>query len=125
MHVAPSHCAQGQLEMVFGGAARNYHMSFMRNDQLDTSEDAGDGEADEVESITFLYQLVRGPAKRSYGLNVARLADIPPPILRMAAVKSRELEKAISDRSGLMKYVLTLFLCLDYTAKMHTWLAWE
>lgn len=50
------------------------------------------------EFITFLYQLTEGAAGRSYGLNVARLADIPDPILHTAARKARELESTVNGR---------------------------
>ncbi len=55
---------------------------------------------DEVqpEFITFLYQLIKGAAARSYGLNVARLAEIPESILRTAAFKSKELEALVNSR---------------------------
>ena len=42
---------------------------------------------------------MEGAAHRSYGLNVARLADLPPEILVQAKAKSRELEDAIHARS--------------------------
>lgn len=61
------------------------------------------------EFITFLYQLTEGAAGRSYGLNVARLADIPDPILHTAAQKARELERTVNAR----RYVcVTLDKCL-------------
>lgn len=50
------------------------------------------------EFLTFLYQLTEGAAGRSYGLNVARLADIPDPILHAAARKARELESVVEAR---------------------------
>ena len=50
------------------------------------------------EFITFLYQLTEGAAGRSYGLNVARLADIPDSILHTAARKARELENLVDGR---------------------------
>lgn len=50
------------------------------------------------EFITFLYQLTEGAAGRSYGLNVARLADIPGPVLQTAACKARELESTVEAR---------------------------
>lgn len=50
------------------------------------------------EFITFLYQLTEGAAGRSYGLNVARLADLPDSILHTAARKSRELESMVNTR---------------------------
>ena len=51
--------------------------------------------------ITFLYEVGEGMAHRSYGLNVARLAQVPDSILAVAAVKSRELE----DRGDEKKLV--------------------
>lgn len=50
-------------------------------------------ENDGVEAVTFMYQLTSGSAGQSYGLNVARLAEVPQPILIRAAEKSKELEK--------------------------------
>ncbi|KAI9809749.1 MAG: Mismatch repair protein msh3 [Sarcosagium campestre] len=44
------------------------------------------------QDITFLYEIGEGVAHRSYGLNVARLAQIPQAVLDQAAVKSKELE---------------------------------
>jgi DNA mismatch repair ATPase MutS len=52
------------------------------------------------EKISFLYKLVEGAAQRSYGLNVARLADLPNEILVEAKTKSREMEEAIQARSS-------------------------
>uniref|UniRef100_A0A3B4GRV5 MutS homolog 3 (E. coli) n=1 Tax=Pundamilia nyererei TaxID=303518 RepID=A0A3B4GRV5_9CICH len=99
-----------ELERVYPEHVSNYHMAFLLNEP-DISADT-----DEVqpEFITFLYQLTEGAAGRSYGLNVARLADIPDPVLLTAAHKARELEKnkkllsdlwRISDRSSLMKWL--------------------
>lgn len=98
----------GQLEMLCPGAAVNYHMSFMQNNVADTCDDAEDTETG-VDNITFMYQLARGIAKRSYGLNVARLADVPADILAMASLKSRELEKEVLGRSGLCREELFQF----------------
>ena len=50
------------------------------------------------EYLTFLYQLTEGAAGKSYGLNVARLAQLPQSVLREAAVKSRHLEDTILSR---------------------------
>jgi DNA mismatch repair protein MSH3 len=48
--------------------------------------------------LTFLFQCVHGAADRSYGLNVAQLADVPKKILDKAAEKSRELEASTKHR---------------------------
>jgi DNA mismatch repair protein MSH3 len=45
------------------------------------------------ENVTFLYEVGEGVAHRSYGLNVARLANIPESVIHMARERSRELEE--------------------------------
>lgn len=65
----------------------NVHMKFT----ADTNES---GE----EVITFLYEVESGVAHRSYGLNVARLANIPRKVIDLAAAKSQELEQDLAIR---------------------------
>ena len=67
------------------GELRNVHMRFA---------EGGEGGQD----ITFLYEVGEGVAHRSYGLNVARLANIPDPVLELASVKSKELEDSTSEK---------------------------
>jgi hypothetical protein len=45
--------------------------------------------------VTFLYKAVRGRALRSYGLNVARLANLPVELLANAKAKSEQLEQTM------------------------------
>ncbi|XP_068422970.1 DNA mismatch repair protein Msh3 [Clinocottus analis] len=85
-----------ELEREYPEHVSNYHMAFLLN-EADVAADTDDGEV-QPEFITFLYQLTEGAAGRSYGLNVARLADIPNGILRAAARKSRELESAVDAK---------------------------
>lgn len=55
------------------------------------------GEEEQVpDFVTFLYQITKGIAARSYGLNVAKLADVPGEILKKAASKSKELEGLVN-----------------------------
>ncbi|KAF4532142.1 hypothetical protein B566_EDAN015293 [Ephemera danica] len=42
--------------------------------------------------MTFLYQLERGGAHHSYGINVARLANLSTDILTRAADKAQQLQ---------------------------------
>ncbi len=44
------------------------------------------------EQVVFLYKLVPGACPKSFGMNVARLADLPVDLVRLAAQKSREFE---------------------------------
>ncbi|PLB54223.1 DNA mismatch repair protein msh3 [Aspergillus steynii IBT 23096] len=74
---------------------RNVHMRFT---------ESGSGKD---EDITFLYEVGEGVAHRSYGLNVARLANLPRPLLDVAKEKSAELEAKIRRRrlAGLVTAV--------------------
>ncbi|KAL2050317.1 hypothetical protein ABVK25_009425 [Lepraria finkii] len=67
------------------GELKNVHMKF---------EESGENGQD----ITFLYEMGEGVAHRSYGLNVARLANVPESVLEVAAVKSKELEYQVSEK---------------------------
>ena len=77
---------------------KNVHMRF--------TESGNDGQ-----DITFLYEVGEGVAHRSYGLNVARLANVPESVLEVATVKSRELEvesraKSVGHLSKSLKAIL-------------------
>ncbi|XP_030832222.1 DNA mismatch repair protein Msh3 [Strongylocentrotus purpuratus] len=78
----------------------NFHMSFLLHDAEDE---------DPVEKLTFLYQLVDGVAGRSYGLNVARLADIPDAILEKASSKSHDLEKSVTVMRSAKEHFTNLW----------------
>lgn len=67
-------------------ALRNVHMRFTES-----------GEKHD-EDITFLYEVAEGVAHRSYGLNVARLAQLPSSVLDLARLKSAELEESIKRK---------------------------
>ena len=49
--------------------------------------------------IAFLHELQPGPASRSYGIQVARLAGIPPTVIRHAQQVQTELQSAANARS--------------------------
>ncbi|KAI9674432.1 MAG: Mismatch repair protein msh3 [Caeruleum heppii] len=73
---------------------KNVHMRF--NSEMDKEE---------REVVTFLYEVGEGMAHRSYGLNVARLAQVPEMVLDVASVKSRELEVEVRGKklAGLVR----------------------
>jgi len=58
------------------GGVRNVHLDATEHD----------------EHIVFLHTVQEGAANRSYGLQVARLAGIPPAVITRAAHKLQELE---------------------------------
>ncbi|KAE8291893.1 DNA mismatch repair protein Msh3 [Larimichthys crocea] len=112
----PSLC---ELERVYPEHVSNYHMAFLLNEP-DIAIDTDDGEV-QPEFITFLYQLTEGAAGRSYGLNVARLADIPDPILHIAARKARELESMVNARRNNKKCLSDLWSISDRSSLLE-WL---
>ncbi|KAI4131313.1 MAG: hypothetical protein LQ338_001268 [Usnochroma carphineum] len=67
------------------GELKNVHMKFQEG-------------GEEGQDITFLYEVGQGVAHRSYGLNVARLANVPESVLEVAAVKSKELEREVRKK---------------------------
>ncbi|KAI9315240.1 muts domain V-domain-containing protein [Dichotomocladium elegans] len=71
-------------------SAANRHMGFIEN--------GGNGRLDDV---VFLYKLVEGASVNSYGLNVARMADLPASVLEVAKIKSCEMKAAIEKQQHL------------------------
>lgn len=61
------------------------------------------------QSITFLYKLVSGVASRSFGLHVARLAQLPDSCIMQAAIMAAKFEKEVHARvlvrSGARSYI--------------------
>ncbi|KAM6943821.1 DNA mismatch repair protein Msh3 isoform 2-T2 [Lycodopsis pacificus] len=108
-----------ELERAFPEHVSNYHMAFLLNEP-DIAADTDDGEV-QPEFITFLYQLTEGAAGRSYGLNVARLADIPDHILHTAARKARELESTVNARRKKKK-LLSDLLSISDRSSLTEWL---
>gem|GEM_PF-3789796 len=60
----------------------------------------------------FYHQVLPGPASKSYGLEVARLAGLPREVLRRARTLLAGLE---AGQKGLSKEVLEELLQLDLT----------
>lgn len=74
----------------------------------ESKQDPG-GEEPVPDFVTFLYQITQGVAARSYGLNVAKLADVPGEVLRKAARKSQELEGLVNAKRKRLKYFTKLW----------------
>ena len=49
-----------------------------------------------TEEVTFLYQLSAGASPRSYGINVARLAQLPQEVIALAVRQSAEFERSLA-----------------------------
>ncbi|CAI5787332.1 mismatch repair Msh3 isoform X1 [Podarcis lilfordi] len=94
-----------ELERAYLRQVGNYHMAFLVNEDDREQERGSEGE-ENPEFVTFLYQITREVATKSYGLNVAKLADVPDEILKKAARKSKELERLENmKRKRLMTFV--------------------
>jgi DNA mismatch repair protein MSH3 len=74
-----------ELKTTFSGEVGTYFVSYMTKDSLvnknslpktDEVEQQLDSREDTTQRITFLYRLVPGVASRSFGLHVARLAQV-------------------------------------------------
>ena len=66
----------------------------MANVHLDATE--------HQDHVVFLHHIQEGPANRSFGLQVARLAGIPAPVLQAAQDKLTELERgALRGATGV------------------------
>ncbi|KAH8829663.1 DNA mismatch repair protein MSH3 [Flagelloscypha sp. PMI_526] len=78
-----------KLESKHPGDIQNLHMSYRHEPQIDGSVD-----------ITFLYRLTPGIAEASFGIECARLADIPDSILQQARTKAESLNKIVTHRTG-------------------------
>ena len=48
--------------------------------------------------VTFLYRLTEGACPKSYGPNVARLAGLPPALVKRASELSAQLESSAGNR---------------------------
>jgi len=73
------------IEQSFPNIVTNCHMAYMEDE-------------DSSERITFLYKLTAGLEKRSYGLNVARLANFPRDLLQRATQLSGQFTQHIKKR---------------------------
>lgn len=68
------------------------HLDTVKNMHLDAVEHGND--------IVFMYHVKDGPANQSYGIQVARLAGIPEPVLKQAKTKLGTLEQQISQQQA-------------------------
>jgi DNA mismatch repair protein MutS len=72
----------------------------MANVHLDATE--------HQDHVVFLHNIQEGPANRSFGLQVAKLAGIPGPVLQAAQEKLLELEHSAEGRASAEQIAATL-----------------
>ncbi|KAI3945727.1 hypothetical protein MKW98_023001 [Papaver atlanticum] len=85
------------------GAVGAYHVSYLATkNTCEIAELESDKSIDysDQNEITFLYKLVPGMSDRSFGLNVARLAQLPSSCIARAAVMAAKLEARVNTRVG-------------------------
>ncbi|KAK9143420.1 hypothetical protein Syun_012820 [Stephania yunnanensis] len=87
----------------FPGSVGAYHVSYLTSQnplEITDFELDHDTEHADHTDVTFLYKLVRGMTDKSFGLNVARLAQLPSKCIARAATMSMKLEELISARAA-------------------------
>jgi DNA mismatch repair protein MutS len=95
--------------------ATHYHELIALADKLDHAANysvavkearASDAVSEEIDNdgrgIVFLYKILTGGANRSYGIEVAKLAGLPPPVLAKAKTILADLEVTIAEK-GMRK----------------------
>lgn len=72
--------------------ATHYHELTVLEDQYDCVRNLSVAVSEEGKDIVFLHRIVDGPASKSYGIHVAKIAGIPKEIRNRAQKKLKELE---------------------------------
>ena len=72
--------------------ATHYFELTQLTEQFDSLQNVHLDAVEHGERIVFMHQVKPGPASQSYGLQVARLAGIPEPIIQQAKAKLQQLE---------------------------------
>ncbi|MDC0948720.1 DNA mismatch repair protein MutS, partial [Gammaproteobacteria bacterium] len=73
--------------------ATHYFELTLLADQLETAWNVHMDAVEHDDTIVFMYRLIDGPANQSYGIQVAKLAGIPEPVVARARVALGELEQ--------------------------------
>jgi DNA mismatch repair protein MSH6 len=79
----------GHMDCFVQGEAESSQSVFMST----TNDAATDDLQEDSKEVTFLYKLCDGSSPRSYGINVAKLAGLPPQVISLALKQSREFEE--------------------------------
>ena len=75
------------LERLFPAEVGNVHMGFTEETRIDGTRE-----------VTFLYRLEPGLVTESFGIECARLARLPEPVLKIAAGKAAHMRQMIQER---------------------------
>ncbi|MCY4115105.1 MAG: DNA mismatch repair protein MutS [Chloroflexi bacterium] len=88
--------------------ATHYHELTSVAGMLPRVHNANVAVAEQGERVVFLRRIVDGPADRSYGVQVAQLAGLPPAVIRRAREILVELERLAAGAKGVPNVQLTL-----------------
>ncbi|MEO1796766.1 MAG: DNA mismatch repair protein MutS [Pseudomonadota bacterium] len=80
--------------------ATHYHEMTALSAKLDSVENATVAVKEHEGEVIFLHEVRKGTADRSYGVQVAKLAGLPPPVIARAKVVLEALEKGERDGGG-------------------------
>ncbi|KAF3335261.1 DNA mismatch repair protein MSH3 [Carex littledalei] len=72
----------------FKGEVGAYHVAFLTDEKMQRN----------VEEVTFLYKVIKGASDKSFGLNVARLAQLPSSCIARATHMAAKLEADLNKR---------------------------
>ncbi|KAM0945139.1 putative DNA mismatch repair protein MutS/MSH [Dioscorea sansibarensis] len=88
------------IQHEFEGSVAAYHVSYLTSKKplkVAYSRKGFSAENLDQGEVTFLYKVVRGASDKSFGLNVARLAQLPPSCITLAAIMAAKMESALSS----------------------------
>lgn len=91
------------IQKEFEGSVGAYHVSYLTSQkpyEITDSKSEFNVERSDQGEVTFLYKVVRGASDKSFGLNVARLAQLPSSCIARAAIMAAKLEAELSGRAG-------------------------
>lgn len=87
------------LKQTLPGLIQAVHMSYIQDQPVEGALVSAAAAPSAVPKITFLYKLAPGVADRSFGLNVARMAHLPPTVVDRAAEQALQMEQSVAART--------------------------
>lgn len=72
--------------------ATHYHELTALEQDYDAAHNLSVAVSEEGRNVVFLHRIIEGPASKSYGIHVAKIAGVPQAVRRSAEQKLRELE---------------------------------
>jgi DNA mismatch repair protein MutS len=86
--------------------ATHYHEMTSLSDKLKGAENATVSAKEWEGEVIFLHEVIKGKADRSYGVQVARLAGLPPAVVERAKAVLETLEKGQSQHAANPKAII-------------------